>query len=136
MNRSVLLNSLSAILENFIVLSKLLHELVEILSESGTESTFFNALLLRLKLLAEFGTAAVLNAPAFFEHLKQSDGLYSMRIKSSNLNIRILYAFLPDGAPILLHAFYERAGKHKTDYAQHIPVAQQRLKEYLEGNVS
>ena len=32
-------------------------------------------------------------------------------LKGSNFNIRILYAFLPDGAPILLVGFGERSGK-------------------------
>lgn len=56
-----------------------------------------------------------------------------MRLKGSNFNIRILYAFLPDGAPILLVGFGERSGKRVSSYESYIPVAKERLKHILEA---
>ena len=47
--------------------------------------------------------------------------------------IRILYAFLPDGAPILLVGFGERSGKRVSSYESYISVAKERLKHILEA---
>ena len=54
-------------------------------------------------------------------------------LKGSNFNIRILYAFLPDGAPILLVGFGERSGKRVSSYESYIPVAKERLNHILEA---
>ena len=56
-------------------------------------------------------------------------GIYSMKFKFSGFNIRILYAFRGDEEPILLLAFYERAGKSCTDYSGCIKPACDRLAE-------
>ena len=60
-------------------------------------------------------------------------GLYSMHLSGQGYNIRILYGFMPNGQPVLLLAFHERAGKAKTDYSSHIPEAQKRFAEYKKG---
>ena len=62
-----------------------------------------------------------------FEHIGQ--GIYSMRLHAKGYNIRILYGFLSDEKPVLLLAFYERAGKRKTDYTPYLDPARKRLEE-------
>lgn len=62
-----------------------------------------------------------------FEKLKGYKNLYSMRVKVTELNLRILFSYRSDGS-ILLHAFHEISGKKETSYEKHAPIAQERLK--------
>lgn len=62
-----------------------------------------------------------------FEKLKGQKSLYSMKIKATEINLRILFSYRSDGS-ILLHAFHEIAGKKETSYEKHAPIAQERLK--------
>ena len=98
-------------------------ELVLQISGSGYESKFFALLSARLRQLSALGIQATVMKE--FEPL--GGGLYSMHLAGKGFNIRILYGFLSNGQPALLHAFYERAGKNQTDYSTHIPVALSRL---------
>lgn len=62
-----------------------------------------------------------------FEKLKTYKNLYSMRVRATELNLRILFSYKSDGS-ILLHAFHEISGKKETGYEKHAPIAQDRLK--------
>lgn len=132
MNREKILSFLSAVFDHLIFHQDLIQDLVKIIDRSGFEKSFFNILLARLKYLCEHGVSAVEHREAFESLSHQSNGLYSMRLKGSNFNIRILYAFLSDGSPVLLVAFAERRGKRVSSYDAHIPIAKERLKFILE----
>lgn len=74
----------------------------------------------------DHGTDAVKHKE--FELLARTDGIYSMHIATTGINLRILYVFrTPD--TILLLAFFERQGKRHTDYTDKIREAKQRLTE-------
>lgn len=132
MNRDAVLQFILSLFSSWIVYPALPSELSALIAKSGFEDKFFNALLVRLKILSHSGAQAA--HPEWFESLKNADGIYSMRIFGKGFNIRILYGFSPSQSPLLLLAFHERSGKRKTDYTSYIPAAQQRLAELLEEN--
>lgn len=129
MNREQFLKWLTEIIAQFVYSDSLLSELSEILKETGVEHKFVKTLLLRLHVLGQEGAYAVSSKE--FEPI--GEGLFSMHLPGKGYNIRILYGFLENQQPALLYAFYERAGKRKTDYTTHIPVAKERLKQLREG---
>lgn len=102
-------------------------ELMSILRNSGSERKVFNLLAARLNLLQYFWERAC--ELREFEPL--GGGIYSMHIDTANMNLRILYAFC-DSKVYLLHAFFEREGKKRTDYTGKIELAQKRLNEMKE----
>lgn len=132
MNRDDILSFLVAALSNFIVHDNLIRELLNIIERSGFEKKFFRLFLARLKFLHEYGTNAIQHQE--FESLAHTaEGLYSMHLTGKEFNVRILYAFLPNGSPVLLLGFAERSGKRVSSYETHIPVAINRLNTMLEA---
>lgn len=128
MKRKELITRLIASLEAFILHSSLIEELMGELKHTGRESEFLKILLTRLKYLQEQGPLAIHHKE--FERL--NDRIYSLHVTGTSFNIRILYGFLPEKRPVLLLAFFERAGHRNTDYQKHIPAAESRLKEMEE----
>lgn len=100
---------------------------------SSPDPRFLTELKTCLFLLRTLGYRAHVELKSKFEKLKYAPGLYSMRIRTSAKNIRIIYSIQRDGT-ILLCGFYERAGKRKTDYTTPIKTAQSRLKELTGGD--
>ena len=90
---------------------------------------FISVLLARLKTLKEYKQKAILCEPKNFESLKHTKSLYSMRVKTENINYRILYSFQNDGT-ILLHGFEEKKGKKVTEYSKASKIANSRLKNW------
>ena len=133
MKREDVLKFLTAIFSTILIHDALISELSAIIERSGFEKKFFKMLMARLRYLEEFGASAINYREGFESLAHQADGLYSMRLKGSGFNIRILYAFVPDGAPILLVGFGERSGKRVSSYESYIPVAKERLKHILEA---
>lgn len=131
MNRDDVLAFLATLFETFWIHPLLVSDLASHISGSGVERKFFTLLMARLKFLREHGPNAIRHEE--FETLTGAQGIYSMHMASKGFNIRILYAFSPQKTPILLAGFYERAGKRKANYAQYIPIAQQRLSEEMEA---
>ncbi len=124
MNRDKFLVELYKYLSEVVFTQELSDSLEDIAVGSGYESDFFKLLFMRLRQLSVLGVHAV-NLEEF-ENI--GSGIYSMHLASRKFNIRILYAFFPNGQPVLLLAFYERAGKKKTDYTNQIPLALSLLK--------
>lgn len=114
-------------LEGFLYHKSLLSDISAIISRSGNELAFFRLLTARLISLAQLGKKAVLLKE--FEELRYADGLCSLHIAGKDMNIRILYYYREDSAPVLLSAFTEKAGKRITDYSSHTPVANERKAE-------
>lgn len=125
MNKQQVEALLRQLLEGIFVHPRVFSELLDILSQTGVEKQFFKLLQKYLNMLSQMGLqATTLNG---FEPIEK--GIYSMKFKFSGFNIRILYAFRGDEEPILLLAFYERAGKSCTDYSGYIKPACDRLAE-------
>lgn len=131
MNKESVLKVLLTYLSSISYHLDLPQELLSQITGSGFELKFFSLLVSRLRQLSIQGIQATVLKE--FEPL--GEGLYSMHLAGKGFNIRILYGFMPNGQPALLHAFYEREGKKKTDYSSHIPVAKSRLDE-LRGEFS
>lgn len=126
MNRNEILRALTALLDGVVVHENLIQELLGLVEKSGFEKKFFQLLLVRLKFLHVQGINAIQHQE--FEALAHTtEELYSMHLSGKGFNIRILYAFLPDGSPALLLGFSEKSGKRVTAYESHIPVAVERL---------
>lgn len=65
-----------------------------------------------------------------FEHLRKYGNLYSIKIKTKDSNIRVLYSYNGEGK-IILNSFYEKSGKKATSYDKYAPIAIERRKELL-----
>lgn len=127
MNKDYLLLYLRSILGGMADFSPLLlSELIDLIARSGYEEKFFTQLTARLNQIRALG-ALVFQAKEF-ERIDEQ--ICSMHCTGAGYNIRILFVLIEDCFPILLVAFYERGGKRKTDYTQHIPAAHKRLEEY------
>ncbi|MCB6572245.1 hypothetical protein [Eubacterium limosum] len=101
-------------------------EMNQLIIGTGYESSFLKQFGKFIQMLSTYGFDAV--KLKGFERLKDTNGLFSMRLCSSKYNIRILYSILSDGK-ILLHTFYEREGKSVSGYDKHIIIAEKRLSE-------
>lgn len=103
MDKDSVLHILQNLFSDIEVHDELTPELAAILSASGSEARFFKTLVMQLQILLNTGALAS-NRPDFEVVGK---GIFSMKQKSSEYNIRILYSFLPSRVPVLLCAFYE-----------------------------
>lgn len=125
-----LIRKLADELENgFSVDSRLIPELIQLIDKSGQQDRFLAMLAARLKFLKEYRWQAQ-NYSNDFEHVNEK--MYTIHLQSRHFNIRIFYSFLKDGT-ILLHAFYEREGKGRTDYSGNMPEAYRRLHDWEES---
>ena len=128
MNRESALQLLISLLAGIEIFPGFIDELVDIIALSGREMSFIKRLAARLAVLAELGVLAT--AHKEIEPIEQ--GIFSLHVTDRDYNIRILYGFLPNGAPVLLLPFYERGGKKKTDYTPYVMPAAERLREAKE----
>ena len=128
MNLNDFLEELCKKLSGFKIHALLIDELISIMRESGSEASFINQLVYCLNILDDLGVMATNHKN--FEPLE--NGVYRMRMKNGHYNIRILYMFSSDKSPVLLHAFYERAGHQRTDYSGKIELARKRFTELKE----
>ena len=124
MNQEEVFRRLAATLSPFHLHQSFISDFLRLLPKSGVERAVLALLVARLKYLLEHEE---------FERLSYTEtGLYSMHLSGKGFNYRILYAFLSDGAPVLLLVFSERAGKRATSYEKYIPVAEARLRSFEE----
>lgn len=126
MNKETALQKIQEILGSgrFVIHPDLIKDIMKTIKNSGKESRVFTTLIARLEFLAEHKQEASIHKE--FEPI--GDGFYSMHIAVSDTNLRIIYAF-QDPETVLLLAFFERAGKRKTDYTGKKQIAQQRMKQ-------
>ena len=129
MNRELFMLRLLHAFDHYLFFDALIPEIMDCLSKSGKEESFLNLLVKRLYQLSALGFRAC-DLLEEFENL--GGGLYSMHLAQKEYNIRILYAFLQNGQPVLLLSFYERAGKKRTDYTPYLPPALDRFKRMKE----
>lgn len=110
----------------------LLNDIESLIFGSGRENEFFSLLLAHITLLCEQKLSLIRSSHKSFEALI-GIGLYSMHLQKRDFNIRMIFSFSDHNEIVLLHAFYERSGKRKTEYSAHIPISQERLKQMTEG---
>lgn len=110
--------------------SDTLKELVVLLKNAGMEGQFLSKLEEYLSNLKMYGDAAIGGRGAPMEHLSGEAPLCSMRFLFATTNFRIIFAYQNEHI-YLLSTFHERAGKKKTSYSAHIPIARQRLEVLL-----
>ena len=107
-------------------------ELSTIMNRSGHHDELLSCLLSRLQMLEQCGIENLVGTHSF-EKLKSKDakGLYSIRLKTSSYNVRVLLA--KSGHELLLLAFEEKSGKRVSEYARFLEPAQKRRAEMLGG---
>lgn len=102
---------------------QVLAELVKNLEECSERGYVFHP-----KFMYEF--QVLLKNATGNEIIKYQDrDYYSLHLSGKNFNFRLLMAFDEKDTPKFLVAFYERAGKKKTDYAQYKKVLDSRFEE-------
>jgi hypothetical protein len=107
-------------------------ELKDILEKSGFKNKFVRLYRNRLKFLEERGIDCVQKSD-WFEILKKTNGLYSMKFKSTK-NLRIIFTFtgkFNENISILLCTFEEKDSKNNSSgsYSKAIETANKRLNE-------
>ena len=106
---------------------KVIDEVMNLVIGKGIEEQFINAFHKNIELIERLGVNVV--QLKNFEKLKGVDGLYSMKFKGKNMNLRMLYSYDVSSETIMLHFFYERDDSKKDRYVDHIPIAVARKKE-------
>lgn len=132
MNTKELLDSLSEQFSGYTCHISFLEELYNILRKdlSGKEKQLFKQLTAQLENIRIMGR--MVHMADRNERLKGSGSrYYSIHLSSAQYNVRLLIYIDGAGTPYFLCAFYERAGKSKTDYSRHIATLDKRLKQLL-----
>ena len=128
MNKRDVFDYLKMLLGGILMHDLFFSEFLNLIAEKGFEERIFTLLTARLKLLTTWGYKVT--CVKEFENIGQ--GLFSMHLTGAGFNIRVLFAFLSNNQPVLLHAFEEKQGKRRTDYSSHIPPALLRLSQTKE----
>lgn len=123
MNTELILKLLNRLLGSIRFFDGFVAEFCRLIAGAGVEERVIALLTTRLRQLGQLG----LQATRLEEFEPIEGGVYSMHLSGRNFNLRILYGFLPNREPVLLLPFYERGGKRKTDYTQHLGTAKARL---------
>lgn len=135
MNTKEALTLLIGELSGFRMHERFIKELSALLKKElkGKEKRFFNILTTQLKNISNFGV--MVHTVDDNEIIHGGDGhFYSIHFKQSQFNVRFLVYIFDDGTAYFLSAFYERSGKRATDYTNHIPALEQRLKDLKEDD--
>ncbi len=108
-----------------------LDEIKELVLAKGIAEQFIRSFAKNVTLIEELGRDVTKTNN--FEKLSGADGLYSMKFKGRNMNLRMLYSYDILSNTIFLHLFYERDDSGKESYNQHIPIAKKRMEEREES---
>ena len=110
-----------------------LKEIADLLKKDlkGKEQQFLNVLSAQLNNVKQFGVKV--SDIDGNEILRGLDGhYYSIHLKKTQFNIRLLVYIFDDGSYYLLSAFYERSGKNATSYSKYIKLLPGRLEDMEE----
>lgn len=121
------------LLAQFEILDQFWEDIEYLFNKRRGDKKLITAFETRLRQLADKRERAILLGRSAFELLKKSEGIYSMPVDTNEVNYRVLYSF-EKGGTILIHGFFERGGKRKTNYSTAIPAAQKRLKSWRENH--
>lgn len=122
--------NIKTILDGVLYHECLIDEMLDLVVGKGIEKQFFKKLLSNIEMLKNLGVMAI--ETKNFEKLRNTNDMYSMKFKGSNMNIRILYSFDALSSTIMLHCFYEKDDSSKESYAKHLPIAIARKREMEE----
>lgn len=134
MNTKEMLRALSKHFSGYVCHASFLEEFYRLLKNelSGKETQIFKQLATQLENIKNMGR--MVHMADRNERLKGSGNrYYSIHLSSSQYNVRILVYITESGTPYFLSVFYERAGKKRSEYARHIAVLDERLKQLLGG---
>lgn len=132
MNTHEILKLLSEYFSDFIFHELFLKEFSNILQKnvSGKEKQLFKQLSTQLNYIKTLGRRV--HMADSNEQLRHNDDIYySIHLSNSQYNVRLLTYIDSNNQPYFLCAFYERAGKSKTNYSSYLPVLNQRLFQLL-----
>lgn len=134
----LLLKYLTSVQNDFVIHPDFIVDMKKLLKNElkGVEIKFFQQMVTQLDNIIHFGknVHTVANNEILSGIGRDSDGqpwdLYSIHLNSGgSFNIRFIIKFDENTTPYLLHAFYERKGKRKTDYTIPKKVSQKRFLE-------
>lgn len=109
----------------------ILDEIMELVVKKGRTKKFYAMLEKSIRMIEELGEGVIkLNS---FEKLQNITNMYSMKFKSNDMNLRILYKYDDEYDVLLLCAFEEKSDSGKDSYRKHIPIASKRMLE-MEGS--
>lgn len=132
MNKDLLIKELHRLLSCFEYHPDFVKELIDILTATGIDARFLSVFEARLALLREYGEDACRIAPSRFERLKGTRfPLFSMRLKTKRINLRILYTVSASGS-IMLLPFWEKDDSYNSRYEKFIPISEKRIQELKE----
>lgn len=114
---------------NIIIHPKFEDEFLSLIIKTGEEELIIEILKRLLMVMKSYGNNMYEHKK--IEKLKKCKNISSLHIDTKNNNLRVLFSRLHTGE-ILLHTFYERQGKKRTEYQSHIPEALSRLTEYIQ----
>ena len=132
MKTKEMLEMLSKCFSDFKCHSSFLAEFKQILQKEvvGKEKQLFKQLLTQLSNIKSMGRMVYMADKN--ERLKgTSKNFISIHLASSQYNVRLLIYVAAEGEAYFLSAFYERAGKSRTDYSRHTSVLDERLEQLL-----
>ena len=128
MNKQDALDLLYRLLGTIRLFPEFIRELADLIAKSGYEKEVIRLLTIRLLLLNQEGRNVVRGKE--FERIDED--IYSLHMSGKGFNLRILFAFLPNGEPVFLLPFFERGGKTVTDYTCKLPIARERFQKEME----
>lgn len=120
---------------NFYFHSQFVKDLGDILSQnvSGHEKRLFQLLIKQLEYVKNMGVRVnEADSNEILSHTQTGRIYYSLHLTDKVLNIRLLMTFFGENEPVFLAAFFERAGKRKSDYSKWIPIMERRRKQMEE----
>lgn len=112
---------------NCIIHEGFVDDIQKLVMGTGNEKEFFRMVIKGIQLVKELGNDVL--RLKNFEKLKNAEELYSMKLKGSRFNYRVLYTFGENSNTILLHLFFERDDAGKGRYETHMPIALERMRE-------
>ena len=127
MNRDKTEKKLRKLFSEFQYHEKILDEINELVVKKGRSREFVMLLEKNIKFVKTLGNDVTKTSN--FEKLRNCKDLYSMKFKSKDMNLRILFSYDSRTSTILLHCFYEKQDSGVDSYSKHIPIALRRKSE-------
>lgn len=125
------LQKLKELFDEYDIHPECIQEIIDLVVKSGKLNAFYRIFNKNTEYLRRLSDD-IYNL-SNFEKLKDATDLYSMHIKNSQMNLRIIYSDKSGKIALLLCCFYEKSDSKDT-YRKHIPIAKKRLKEMEEND--
>lgn len=104
-----------------------------VLKLTGREAEIFDLLVKQLRYIAEYGRRVnEIGQNEKLKHMQMEQEYYSLYMKGTGFNLRMLMTFYEDETPLILGIFYEKGGKSVSDYSKWKPILASRYEELKE----